>query len=74
MEESKQNYFIMSENTERMGSNLELLEKRYEKGQANLKELQRDSKNFADLKIETELAREHYRTAVVIYIILYYFD
>ena len=42
-----------------------LLEKRYENGLATLKDLEKDSKSFADTKVEVEHSREQYKTAVV---------
>lgn len=66
LEEHKKTYFDLSVNAERMTENLSVLESRFERNKASLKELQNSSKNFAEMKIEVENSKEQYKTAIVI--------
>jgi hypothetical protein len=62
----KKHYYKLSEDAEKMGVTLMNLEKKYEKGKTSLKEIQKNSNNFAELKMSVELVREQYKTSVVI--------
>jgi phage shock protein A len=61
----KKHYYKLSENAEKMGGQLMNLEKKYEKGKTTLKEIEKNSKSFAELKMSVELVREQYKTSVV---------
>lgn len=61
----KKEYYQLSEEAENMGKNLMSLEKKYEQGKTSLKEIEKDSKSFADMKMSIEVVREQYKTAVV---------
>ena len=61
----KKHYYKLSEDAEKMGIVLMNLEKKYEDGKTTLKEIERSSKNFAELKMSVELVREQYKTSVV---------
>lgn len=65
MEDHKNNYYDLSVNAEKMTENLGLLESRFEKNKASLKELQNSSKNFADMKVEVEHSKDQFKTAIV---------
>lgn len=61
----KKEYYNQSERAEVMGKSLAGLEKKYEAGKTSLKEIQKNSRMFAELKMSIELSREQYKTAVV---------
>lgn len=65
MKVKKKEYFKISENAEKMGMDLMRLEQRYEQGKTSLKEIERNSKNFAHMKMNVEVVREQYKSAVV---------
>jgi hypothetical protein len=66
LEEKKQLYFNLSENSEKKANELILLEKKYEEGKIQLKDLQRESRLFADTKINLEHSKEQYKHCVVV--------
>jgi hypothetical protein len=61
----KKEYYNLSEKAESMGKSLMNLEKKYESGKTTLKEIERNSRSFAELKMSIELSREQYKAAVV---------
>ena len=65
MKIKKKEYFKASENAEKMGLDLMKLEKRYEQGKTSLKEIERNSRSFAQVKMNVELVREQYKASVV---------
>lgn len=65
----KKEYYQLSSDAEKMGKNLMNLEKKYEQGKTSLKVIEKDSKNFASIKMSVEVVREQYKTAVVRYYI-----
>lgn len=65
MKAKKKEYFKVSQSAEKMGLELMHLEKRYEQGKASLREIERNSKSFAQVKMNVEVVREQYKAAVV---------